>query len=279
VTPWLRAWGAATWARRRPTSLLAAAWLVALAAAAVLGPLGGYPVGADVDLSVASQGPSAQHWLGTDHLGRDIGWRLLLACRAFVGPGVVAAGVAAALGVLPAAVAGMVGGAPALALRYLTSVVATVPRFVWVLLLLTIYGDTPTKLGAALGLAYAPELFEAVHARVAALRRSAFVEASRAHGVSWGRLLFVHLLVGAAGDLVARHLVRVFAFAVVVESTLAYLGGFGVQEPVPSWGNMLVFEWGRGAGVPQLAPAVALVLTLAACASVAGWLGGARHVD
>mgnify|MGYP003886402417 FL=1 len=250
-----------------------------LVVAALLAPLGGYPIGADVDLTAANVGPSPAHWLGTDHLGRNVAWRLILASRAFLGPGLVAAAVAATLGVVPGAVAGLLGGVPALALRYLTGVLATVPRFVLVLLLLTIYGDSPTHLGIAMGLAYAPELWEAVHGRVDELRRAEFVQASRAHGVPWWRLLFLHLLVGATGGLVARHLVRVFAFAVVVESTLAYLGGFGVQEPWPSWGNMLVFEWGRGFGAAQLAPAVVLMLTVTACASVAGLVGGARHVD
>mgnify|MGYP000400668700 FL=1 len=96
--------------------------------------------------------------------------------------------------------------------------------------------------------------------------------------MSWWRLLFLHVLVGAAGGLVARHLLRAFAFTVVLESTLSYLGGFGVQEPWPSWGNMLVFEWGRGLGVAQIAPAAMLLFTVGACASVAGWAGGERHV-
>ena len=251
-------------------------WLLLLVVVALCAPLAGYPIGADVDLSQASQGMSSRHLLGTDHLGRDTFARLALACRAFTGPGLLA-GLVALTAVPTGALAGMHGGWVAHLTRYVAGVVASVPRFVLVLLLLTIYGNTPTVLGLAIGLAYVPELAEAVRARVEGLRVADFVLASRAHGVPEGRLLWLHLVLGATHQLVARHLIRVFAFTVVVESTLADLGGFGVQEPQPSWGNLLVFEWGRGLGPQVIAPAAALLITLAACAAAAGFVGGRRH--
>jgi peptide/nickel transport system permease protein len=263
ISLWPAGWGAR----------LGMLWLLALVAVAALSPLAGYPVGADVQLSIAGQGPSAAHPLGTDHLGRDTLARLLLATRSFVGPGLIAATVAAVVAVPTGAVAGFVGGGVALAVRFAADVLASVPRFVLVLLLLTVWGDDPTVLGVALGLAYVPELAEALRTHVESLRHDDFVDAGRAHGVPDGALLWQHLVLGASMPTIGRHLARLFGFTVVVESTLAYLGGFGVQEPTPSWGNLLVFEWGRGLGVPQLAPAVALWLTIAASAVLASGLG------
>lgn len=274
MTAWLRH-ALADLARttRGPGPRLALAWLLLVAVVGALAPLAGYPVGGDVDPSRASLGPSLAAPLGTDHLGRSVAWRLALAGRAFLEPGLLAGLVAAGLGVPTGALAGRWGGGLDQALRYLGAVVASVPRFVLVLLALMIYGHGPVRLGLAIGLTYVPELSEAVRTRIEGLRGREFVVASVAHGVPEARLLWGHLVLGATHRVLAHHLVRVFAFTVVVESTLAYLGGFGVQEPTPSWGNMLVFEWGRPLGASSLAPGAALWGTLLACAVLGRALG------
>ncbi|MBW1879784.1 MAG: hypothetical protein JRJ84_15585, partial [Deltaproteobacteria bacterium] len=71
------------------------------------------------------------------------------------------------------------------------------------------------------------------------------------------------------------HLLTLFGYFLVLETTLSYIGGFGVQEPMPSWGNMLVFEWGRDVWyAPQvMAPVIMLWLTIGAAALVAESLG------
>lgn len=83
------------------------------------------------------------------------------------------------------------------------------------------------------------------------------------------RLLGLHLVGAACGRSVLRHLVWTFGGFVMLESTLSYLGGFGVREPVPSWGNMLVFEWGREVSAASVAPALALWTTAVATAAAA----------
>ena len=85
--------------RAAPSSLVGAAGLALLVLVALLSPLAGYPIGADVDAAARSQGPTLAHWLGTDHLGRDVFWRVALASRTSVGPGLLSCAIAAALGV------------------------------------------------------------------------------------------------------------------------------------------------------------------------------------
>jgi peptide/nickel transport system permease protein len=253
-------------ARRAPaTGLVGAAVLLGVVLVAILAPLGGYPVGADVDPTARSLGPSLAHWLGTDHLGRDVFWRLLLASRAFVGPGLLACAVAAVVGVPLGAVAGWSGGWVAMAIRIPLGSVAAIPRVILVLLGCAIYGNGPLQLAFIAGLSIAPSLAEAVHERIERLRLEEFVLASRAHGLSDLHVLAVHLVGLACGRTIARHLFEAFGAFVVLECTLSYLGGFGVQEPLPSWGNMLAFEWGRDVGASVLAPGLALWLTVCAC--------------
>jgi peptide/nickel transport system permease protein len=250
--------------RARPTSAIGALVLVGWAVLAALAPLAGYPVGADVDPSVASAGPSAAHWLGTDHLGRDVFWRLLLGARAFVGPGLLACAVSAGVGIPLGAWTGWSEGVVSAALRTGLGAISSVPRLVLVLLACSIYGNGALQLALAVGVAGVPPLAEAIRERVVRMRVEEFVLASRAHGLSDAWVLLVHLVMVASGRAVARQLLAGFGAFLGVECTLSYLGGFGVQEPTPSWGNMLAAEWGRAIGWSTVAPALAIALTLGA---------------
>lgn len=241
-------------------TVLAVAWLLALGAP--------YDVVADVDPSRASLGPSSADWLGTDHLGRDVAWRLLLGSRAFVAPGLLTALLAGGLGGLAGALAGWFGGPVSSVVRYGFTVGGSVPRLVLVLLAGAIFGPDTLVLAMATGLACAPAVGEAVTARLEELRRAEFVLALRAHGIPDARILLYHLLWVNTRGLIARHVLQAFGFFLVVETTLSYLGGFGVQEPTPSWGNMLAFEFGVPDGnlYAWLAPAVAIWLGIGAAA-------------
>ncbi len=263
ITPWLRT-------LRRPgrppaQGVVGGLVLAAVLATGVLSPLLGYPVGADVDPSQAGLGLGQGLGLGTDHLGRDVLARLALGARAFVLPALLASGLAAAIGIptglLRAAVPGRLAELLGLPLRAL----AAVPALVLVVLVLSVWGNTWPLLGLATGLALAPRLHEAVVQRLAALQHDDYVLAMRAHGVPELELWLGHLLVGAAGPALLRALLRGLALVLVLECTLSYLGGLGVQEPWPSWGNMLAFEWGHSLGPAVWAPVAALLSTLWAC--------------
>jgi len=236
--------------------------------------LAGYDVVADVDPGRAGALPSTAHWLGCDHLGRDVMWRMVTASEAFVGPGVLACLVCLIPGITLGGLSGWLGGASASVLRYLFSVIASLPRFVLVLLICAIYGDSPTILALAAGLAYTPVLGEAIAGRIEHLRRTEFVQAAQAHGMSDATVLLRELLWSNCRALIGRHLLYLFGYFLILETTLSYIGGFGVEEPQPSWGNMLVFEFGISEGnlLAWLAPAVAIWLTVLTTTLLAGQL-------
>jgi ABC-type dipeptide/oligopeptide/nickel transport system permease subunit len=257
--------------------VLGATLLALVLTTGLLSPLLGHPVGADVDPTRAGLGLGHGLGLGFDHLGRDVLARLALGARAFVLPGLLAVLVGTLVGVpsglLRSAASGRLGELISLPLRAL----AAVPALVLVVLVLSVLGNSWAHLGLATGLALAPSLHEAVHQRLAPLQSDAYVQAMRAHGVPELELWLGHLLLGAAGPAVVRAALRGLATVLVLECTLSYLGGFGVQEPWPSWGNMLVFEWGRGWGAGVWAPVVALLATLWACLASAALVEDPDH--
>ena len=245
---------------------------------ALIGPWLGYDVVGDADPTRALAEPSAAHWLGTDHLGRDVAWRLLIACGPFVGPGLLACLVCLVLGVPTGTASGLLGGPVAGLIRFGFTVIEGLPRFVLVLLVLAIYGTSWWILALVAGIAYAPTLGEAVHERLEGLREAEYVVANRAHGVPEWRLVLVHLLWAACRRLIARHLVGLFAFFLILETTLSYLD-FGVAQPWPSWGNMLAFDLdhGEAAATALLAPAAAIWLVLLATTWVRQGLSEREH--
>lgn len=253
--------------------------LISVLALWVLSVVVGHDVVADVDPSRAGAGPSISHWLGCDQLGRDVLWRLITACESFVGPGLLACLLCAFLGVGMGGASGWLGGSISSGIRYIFSVTASLPRFVLVLLIGSIYGDDPVILALSAGLAYTPVLGEAVAGRIEAMRRVEFVEAAQAHGISDAAVLLRELLWSNCRALIGRHLLYLFGYFLVLETTLSYLGGFGVEEPQPSWGNMLAFSFSHSSGNPLawLAPAVAIWLTVLATTLIASRLGEASN--
>ncbi len=243
-----------------------AAWglLAALSALWVVSLSSGYDVIADVDPTRISQPPGGDAWLGTDPLGRDVFWRMITATRGFMGPGLGAMAIAAIGGIPAGAAAGYLGGWPSLALRQLFGVLSAVPRFVLVLLALSIYGARPEVLAIGAGLAFTPDVCEAVRARIAELRHSEFVLAARAHGLSEARILLVHLLWHNCRGVALHPLIGVLGTTLVLETTLSYLGGFGVAEPAPSWGNMIALSMGHDNPWAWAAPAAAIWLAVLA---------------
>jgi peptide/nickel transport system permease protein len=216
---------------------LAAAVLMVLVAAAVLGPVL-YRVDPDVlDLSRAAQPPGAGHMLGTDESGRDVLGRLLAGGRVSLAVGGAAVACAALLGVSLGALAGLGGRRVDAAVMRLTDAMLSVPALFLIILSLTFFGTTVTGLVVAIGATSWMGLARLVRAELLTLREQPFVEAARALGTSPMRLLVAHTLPHLA-PVIAVNVTFGVGTAILMESALSFLG-FGVQPPTASWGNML----------------------------------------
>jgi peptide/nickel transport system permease protein len=196
-------------------------------------------------------GPSMAHWLGTDGLGRDILLRVVESTEAFFGPGLFACLVALGLGVPGGALVGYrPAGRLSAVVRFGLTIVAAWPQLVLVIVVISIFTasiDDPAAwshlrlylLATVLGISFVPQVAGAIGEKVAWFRRERFVEAAIAHGLTHARILGLHILWANCRNLVLRQACMLFGAFLLVETSLSYLGDYGVPPPRPSWGNIL----------------------------------------
>ena len=239
---------------RHRLAVICALVLIVLALATLTAPLVEAQLGLDaerVNLLSRFQGPSADHWLGTDELGRDLLLRLLYGGQISLLVGLLAALFAAIIGTVIGLIAGYYGGALDALLMRLTDGVIALPLLP---LLIVLAALDLTKLGLpeSLANAEAASLYRIVFliaivgwTTVARLVRGAtlslkareFVRAAEALGASGPRIMLVHILPNAVSPIVVATTLSV-GNVILFESVLSFLG-LGIQPPIPSWGNML----------------------------------------
>lgn len=199
-----------------------------------------------INLRERLQPPSWQHWMGTDELGRDIWARVIYGGRISLTVGLLAMGIAVALGAAIGLTAGFYGGWVDNLLMRLTDVFLSLPRLL-VLILLTTYlraadlpGLQPGTFGPiafVIGLLSWMSVARLVRASTLELKERDFIAATRALGGSDWRIMLAHILPNVASPIIVAATLGL-AGAIISESGLSYLG-FGVQPPTPTWGNML----------------------------------------
>ncbi len=231
-----------------------------LAAVCALAPLMTPHARDAIDLGAILAPPSADHVLGTDELGRDVFARLIYAGRFSLLVAFLSVATALAIGVLAGLVAGYRGGAADAVVSLAIDVFLSVPVFLVLLLAASAGGGRLWLVPLVIGGTSWMETARIVRSLAMSLRERGFVEASRAAGAGDAAIVTRHLLPQTAPALVVAATVG-FAQAMLVESALSFLG-FGVQPPVPTWGNMLenasVFL--REAPVAALAPGLMIFI-------------------
>ncbi len=227
-----------------------------------------------VDAGRADAGPSATLLLGADHLGRPVLARLAVASTTLL-PAALGAALTCALGGVGLGVldawSGGVAGALARASR---GALSALPRLVLALLAVMAFGGSTLTMAVATGIAFAPALADAVAHRISELNRAEFVVAARGQGIPEGRILAYHVVYVACGPAILRGAGAAAGGVVVLDATLAYLGGLGVAEPTPTYGNMLALAitWGGANAAAWAAPGLCIVLAALASA----WTPGPR---
>lgn len=245
VSPWAEAW------RRFKRHRLAfwSLWiLIALALAVLIGPIF-YKVGInDIDFKARLAPPSAEHWMGTDDLGRDLLARVLYGGRISLAVGLAAMLMAITVGVIIGAIAGISRGWVDAALMWVTDLFLSLPQLPLLLLLIFLFRD-PLKAAFGLevgifilivlvigGFRWMP-VARLVRAQFFSLREKEFVEAARALGASTSRQVVRHILPNSLGPVIVAATIDVAA-AILAESTLSFLG-LGFPPDVPTWGRIL----------------------------------------
>ena len=232
----------------------------------VVSPFVPYEPAAAVDYDVLLESPSTSHLFGTDAQGRDVAVRVLKGTEAFFLPGLLAALLACVLGALAGAASGYFVGAARAGVLGILQLVDTLPRLVFLILVCTILNPSIYLIAFVAGVLFVPAIAQVVRTKVESLASEDYILANIAHGFRPIRILLYHILWLQCRPLLIRQGAYVFGYVLFVETALSYLGDYGVQEPDPSWGNMVAQARdlaGAGAAWPWLFPAGAIVATIA----------------
>ncbi|MFH1999236.1 MAG: ABC transporter permease [Planctomycetota bacterium] len=180
--------------------------------------------------------PSAQHWLGTDPIGRDLLARIIHGARVSMAVGFVAVLFYVLIGVLVGSVAGYFGRMPDLVLSRVIEVVLCFPVLFTILAVLCFLPPSVFWVMILIGLFRWPKMARLVRGEFLRLKNQDFVLAARALGLSHLRII-MQILPNSLGPVFVAATFGV-AEAILLESGLSFLG-FGVQPPTPAWGEML----------------------------------------
>ncbi len=189
--------------------------------------------------------PSAEHWFGTDELGRDIFTRILYGGRVSLAVGLLSTFSSILIGVLIGALAGYFGGWLDSVLMRVTDAFLTFPTLFVLILLGAFLREQPipwlknSVLVVIIIIAVLSWMWPArlVRSLFLVLREREFVTATRALGGSDARIILRHILPNCIGPILVSGTLQM-ASAIITESGLSYLG-FGVQPPTPTWGSIL----------------------------------------
>lgn len=225
-------WRSASWPVR-----MAAVIVVLLIAAAVAGPwLSPYDPNA-VDLVRRLQSPSVAHWLGTDHLGRDILSRLIAGAGVSLGAVAITMALILVLGIVIGGTAGFLGGRTDQVIMRLTDIFLTFPTLVLALFMIGMLGTGLTNVILAIALSHWAWYARIVRGIVLSLRHRDFILASRMAGASRIQVFVKHLLPATMSQLLILATLDIGHIMLHV-SGLSFLG-LGVAAPTAEWGVMI----------------------------------------
>jgi peptide/nickel transport system permease protein len=249
--------------RRHPTALVGGAILIAMVAVAILAPWLGTVDPLAVFPSQRLHPPSAESWLGTDMLGRDVYSRVVYGARVSLIVGLAVAALSTLLGLAIGLVTGYVRRLDAIVMRVMDGLMS-IPS---VLLAIALMALTKASIGnviVAITLAEMPRVVRLVRSLVLSLREQPYVEAAIAAGTTLPRILVRHILPNIVAPLLVQG-TYVCGSAMITEAILSFIGA-GTPPNIPSWGNIMA----EGRSLVQIAgyliifPGICLSLTVLA---------------
>jgi oligopeptide transport system permease protein len=189
------------------------------------------------NLELGASAPSAEHWLGTDVLGRDQLTRIMYGSRVSLMVGFVATAVALTIGVLWGAIAGFMGGRiDAVMMRFVDALYA-LPFTIFIVLLTVIFGSSMLLLFLAIGAVEWLTMARIVRGQVLNVKQQEFVEAAVSMGLSPWQIISRHIIPNVLGPIIVYTTLTIPS-VILLESFLSFLG-LGIQPPASSWGSLI----------------------------------------
>jgi peptide/nickel transport system permease protein len=223
--------------RKKGLAMFGLFFLCALILAAIFAPQITFHDRDHVDMVKILQPPSRTNWLGTDELGRDVYTRLIYGARVSISVGLVSTLIAVLLGVVLGAIGGYFGGIVDSIIMRIVDVFMCFPFYLIAIVMASIMGPSLFNLMLIAGILNWPKISRIVRAEVLSLKHREFIEASRALGLSSGKIIFKHIIPNTLASVIVYATLSI-AQGILMEAGMSYLG-LGVKQPVPSWGNML----------------------------------------
>lgn len=271
---------------RKPVAVVALIFFAVVVGVAVLSPvlLPEIAYQQAGDLLLVGKGPSAEHWLGTDTLGRDVLDRLLVGTRVTMLGVLEAVIVLLVLGVPLGLLAGYFRGRLDRVVMWLGDALLSLPGIIVVLVTLSIFRNSMLAAMTTFGILVSPSLMRVVRAAVLPIREELSIDAAKTSGLSNFYIITRHVLPRVAGPVLVQTSVLA-ATALIVQTGLSFLGLL-IKAPEPSWGGMVADGVTVISGNPGLIlwPGIAIALTILALGLLAdgvrdamteGW--GAPH--
>ena len=221
-----------------PKSLLGFAIIMIVVAVAIVAP---FVIPASfatrMQMALRLKPPSPEHWLGTDQLGRDLLYRVLLGARTSLTIAGSAVGMSVALGLPLGIVSGYFGSWTDLVLMRLVDTLLSFPALLLALTISAMLGPSVPNTIIAIGIAFTPFLARIIRGEALRVAQMPYVEAARAAGTNDARMILRHVLPNVLPLVIVQGTISL-AFAILAEAGLSFLG-LGTQPPQSSWGLMI----------------------------------------
>lgn len=223
--------------KRNHLAMVGLVIIVVMIILALLAPyISPYPYGA-ADFKNRYATPSAEHWFGTDELGRDIFSRLLYGSRYSLRIGLISVAISAIGGIFFGALAGYFGGAVDNIIMRLLDVLQAMPGIVLAIAISAALGPGLTNSVIALSISSIPGYARMTRASILNVRKMEYLEAATSINCSNARIIWKHVLPNALSPLIVQATMGI-AGAIMGAAMLSFIG-LGVQPPTPEWGAML----------------------------------------
>ncbi|MDQ0338531.1 peptide/nickel transport system permease protein [Caldalkalibacillus uzonensis] len=244
-------------------AVLGAIFLLLLITMAIFAPLLAPYDPTEQDYARFLMSPNAEHWFGTDELGRDVFSRVMYGARVSLQAGLISVAIALSVGIPVGLISGYYRGIidEYIVMRF-TDALLSFPPLVLALSLAAILGAGLQNAMLAIGIVFVPNIIRLIRAEVLSQREREYVEAAKASGLSDLRVIFVHILPNCIPPILVQATLMTAA-AIIAEASLSYLG-LGTQPPTPSWGAMLSMGQGYLNDAPWIAlfPGLFIFLTV-----------------
>jgi ABC-type dipeptide/oligopeptide/nickel transport system permease subunit len=189
------------------------------------------------NFAVRRAAPSAEHWLGTDEIGRDLFSRLLQGARLSLIIGLISVGIGLAVGIPLGLLSGYFGGVIDMIVMRLIDIMLAFPSILLAILLVAVFGPSLENAMIAIGIVSIPRYARLVRSSTLMVKEELFIEASRAMGATDARIIIQHIFPNTLAPVVVQSTLQI-AEAIIAAAALGFLG-LGAPPDVPEWGNML----------------------------------------